>query len=424
MLVLQGQPSPLWERIQKVFGSSLLGYWPLWETAGAVAEDISGNDRDGSYTNAALADLTTQLGKAPYFDETAYVDISGASLTGAIDGSLGSVVGVCKIPEAAFLDLAYRKIFRLQADTNNRIQIEKYGSNRDSIYYTYRAGGTMLIAEQQYVSALWAGLMVVGITWNKAADRVRAFLNGAQVGADLNGLGVWAGACYSNLIGAATTALLEPWLGWIQLVALGNAELTPASMANIANLVRRKLVVWEGDSRTAGTGATNVAYNYPSRAARKLNGNWKCANAGDSGQPLATMLTEIDSELDQPGSYAGKVCVLWGGVNDNGDPATMHASISSWCSLARAKGYKVVVCTEIDCQEASHTDWHTTNYQALNALIRANYAGYADGLADLGANANLQDATNLTYFLADKTHLTDAGYEIVAGIVAAAINGL
>ena len=266
--------------------------------------------------------------------------------------------------------------------------------------------------------------MVVGITWNKAADRVRAFLNGAQVGADLNGLGVWAGACYSNLIGAATTALLEPWLGWIQLVALGNAELTPASMANIANLVRRKLVVFEGDSRTAGTGATNVAYNYPSRAARKLNGNWKCANASDSGQPLATMIAEIDSELDQPGSYAGKVCVLWGGVNDNGDPATMHASISSWCSLARAKGYKVVVCTEIDCQEASHTDWHTTNYQALNALIRANYAGYADGLADLGANANLQDATNPTYFLADKTHLTDAGYEVVAGIVAAAINGL
>jgi lysophospholipase L1-like esterase len=421
---LQGKPSPLWERIQKVFGSSLIGYWPLWETAGAVAEDISGNNRDGAYTNAALADLTTQLGKAPYFDGTAYVDISGASLTGAINGSLGSVVVVCKIPEAAFLDLTYRKIFRLQADTNNRIQVEKYGSNRDSIYYTYRAGGTMLTTEQQYISTLWAGLMVIGITWNKAADRARAFLNGAQVGADLTGLGNWAGACYANLIGVATTAPTEPWQGWIQLMALGNAELTPANMANIASLVRRKLVVFEGDSRTAGTGATNLAYNYPSLAARKLSGNWKCANVGDSGQPLTTMITEIDSELNQPGSFAGKVCVLWGGVNDNDTPASMHASISTWCGLARAKGYKVVVCTEIDCQLATHTEWHNTNYQALNDLIRANYAGYADGLADLGANANLQDATDTTYFLADKAHLTDAGYEVVAGIVATAINSL
>lgn len=45
----------------------------------------------------------------------------------------------------------------------------------------------------------------------------------------------------------------------------------------------------------------------------------------------------------------------------------------------------------------------------------------ADALADLGNNANLQDATNTTYFNADKVHLTTAGYNIVAGIVAAAI---
>ena len=54
-------------------------------------------------------------------------------------------------------------------------------------------------------------------------------------------------------------------------------------------------------------------------------------------------------------------------------------------------------------------------------LIRANWATYADALADLGANANLQNSANLTYFNADGVHLTDAGYAVVTSIIDAAI---
>ena len=39
---------------EKVLALSPIAYWPLWEAAGAVAEDISGNGFDGAYTGVTL----------------------------------------------------------------------------------------------------------------------------------------------------------------------------------------------------------------------------------------------------------------------------------------------------------------------------------------------------------------------------------
>ena len=49
-------------------------------------------------------------------------------------------------------------------------------------------------------------------------------------------------------------------------------------------------------------------------------------------------------------------------------------------------------------------------------------------MADVASITNLQDYTNTTYFNGDQTHLTDAGYDLVANDatygVTQAINGL
>jgi lysophospholipase L1-like esterase len=63
-----------------------------------------------------------------------------------------------------------------------------------------------------------------------------------------------------------------------------------------------------------------------------------------------------------------------------------------------------------------------TKRQAINNLFRAN-GGVDFTLVNLAVHPELEDSTNLTYFV-DGVHLTDAGYAIVAQDVAAAILGL
>ena len=416
------------QRLKAIFGSSLIAYFPLWEPSGTVVTDIGGASRHGTYGAGAAAPTLAQPGAlngtCPSFDGGDYASVFTTGLRDAFNGSLGTLMAWVKLTEAAYTELSYRKVTRITLNTSNRVEIEHSGSNTDTMTFTYRAGGTSKSATLAQISSLWAGWLHLAITWNHDSDRVRGFVNGVQVGADLTGLGDWtASPLTSAIIGASSNVPAEPWLGWLQHLAIGNTELTPTQVSLVYGSFPRKLIVFEGDSRTTGTGAAVQALNYPRVAARKLTGNWKCANVGDSGQTVATMLAEI-SELDIADPGLGRVAVLWGGVNDNTTASTMHNRIIAWCNAARAKGYKVIVCTEIDCQAASHADWHSTNYQALNVLIRANYTAYADGLADLGGNANLQDATNVTYFAADKTHLIEAGYAEVAVLVAAAINAL
>jgi lysophospholipase L1-like esterase len=59
----------------------------------------------------------------------------------------------------------------------------------------------------------------------------------------------------------------------------------------------------------------------------------------------------------------------------------------------------------------------------LNTLIKSDATLY-DSLIDLGADSRLQDATNVTYYNADKVHLTDTGYGVVAALVAAQVSAL
>jgi lysophospholipase L1-like esterase len=316
----------------------------------------------------------------------------------------------------------------LQADTNNRILLTHEATTINQLGWFYVAGGTVKSVTLSHATNVAGGWVHVALTWNKAQDRMRAYINGVQQGATQTGLGTFAGTPATLFLGAASAVPGNPWSGLLDEVAIWSRELSAVEIAAIALPTTRIQLVCEGDSRMVGQGATSTSANSVSQLADYLSSSaqYKIANIATSGNTVATMSTQIAAEVTPLYSSANakNIAVLWGGVNDNTDAATMHGRISSWCSTVRALGYRVVVCTEIDCQEAAHTSWHTTEYQALNVLIRANYTAYADGLADLGADARLQDATNTTYYNADKTHLTTAGYGVAASIVGPVVGAL
>lgn len=419
------------EALRSVFGSSVISHFAHAETSGTAAVDAI-NAYNGTYTGASLGVSGIGDGKtAARFAGSAYCDIGGkAGLNNGMATAFANQWTVNQwvyMDEGAYGDGVLRRTFIAQADASNRVILYHDSSNQDWWYANYAAGGTSLLQSIQFFSAKYGGWSMFTLTGNKAADRFRLYINGDLIGTS-TALGSFTGTPGTNFIGAGSAVPGQPFLGNIAHTTIASKELSQTEITSLFNSIGHRRVVWEGDSRTTGTGATNSAYHYPSQAVRKLTGVWSASNVGTGGNTVATMITQISAEVAPlfSATNSKNIAVLWGGVNDNTDATTMHNRISSWCSTVRALGFKVVVCTEIDAQSAAHlaSGWHATNYPALNTLIRANWTSYADAIADLGANANLQDATNVTYFNADLVHLTNAGYGVVAGVVAPVVAAL
>lgn len=131
---------------------------------------------------------------------------------------------------------------------------------------------------------------------------------------------------------------------------------------------------------------------------------------------------------------AKNVAIFASGTNDlannNGSTYTIN-NLYAQCDLARAQGWKVVICTIIDrsglfgggaTQTSFNTDRATTNTN-----IQANWASHADALADVGAVAgvgNVGDSLNLTNFTNDGVHPTAAGHLLMEPTIRAAILSL
>jgi lysophospholipase L1-like esterase len=191
-----------------------------------------------------------------------------------------------------------------------------------------------------------------------------------------------------------------------------------------------KIVVCDGDSRTVGyTGGT--AYPYSDHLA--LDATYHIYNTANGGATL-TYWSGVDWKADLAYQNVDKylantgvsnIVVIWAGVNDmyvNDVSATLaYRGIKAYCEQRRQKGWKVIVCTEINCTDASIGDTRRLDF---NTLVRNNWTSFADYLCDLGNTSPFNTATsheNLTYYLADGVHLTAAGYQVIATTVSSAI---
>ena len=140
---------------------------------------------------------------------------------------------------------------------------------------------------------------------------------------------------------------------------------------------------------------------------------WSKFNAGVAGTTISDMLasapSSVDSHYDR--TRLGIVSIL-GGTNGCGTVAasTQWSQLQSFSAARHAVGWKTIVMTIPP--QASGCD------AALNDLIRANWVGTFDAMADLGAHLTLGD-------LSDGIHPTPAAQQnIIAPLVQAAINSL
>jgi hypothetical protein len=224
------------QKIKNLFGASLIAYWPLNETSGTVAYDVSGNSRNGVYTSPILTNLAGPVKtktRAPYFDgANNCINIYSTSLNAAFNNQEGTFVMFIDRTLAALTDGLLRYFGLVRADGTNKVQFNKSALN-NTYSLTYTAGG---VAKEVLVSGsgttMWTNM---ALTWSKSKDRVIGYERGLQYGPALTGLGVWAGPLSNTrtLLGANDLTPTFVHLGWMAHVFLLNREATTLEMVYV-----------------------------------------------------------------------------------------------------------------------------------------------------------------------------------------------
>jgi hypothetical protein len=356
------------------------------------------------------------------FNAALYASIYSASLDAAFNGSEGMVSHWLTMNSAAsWIDATAYVSFQLLGDAASLVYHNKGTSGYDAGFYTANSVAESILIGQM-AGTRWINVL---LSWSKTADKFTVFINGTKQ-RPATTLGTWSGTLgITSKFGSAANNGSK-WPGAIQHAIMASAAPSDAQARGVAQTNGQ--VVFVGDSRSVGTKgwtfpAVDLAYPAGSIGfGGRGVGNW--AVAGYTWTQITADAANIDALLI---SGQSNILVVWAGVNYSPDTtgAQIYARLAAYCTARKAAGWKVVICSEIDCQDAAHNTagWHVTMWPALNTLIAADHS-FAAGYVDLGAIVGLQDATNLTYFIADAVHLTDVGYALVRDAVYPVLAGL
>ncbi len=204
------------------------------------------------------------------------VNIYSGSLNSALNATEGSIVAWAKVSgSGVWTDGVQRKIVTILADTSNRFDLYKQTTNNTIILSQVHGGTTSTVSTTSLGgSTSW---FQVAITWNKAADQFKAYVNGAQIGTTQTGLGTWTGnlASTNTIIGSSTSSGANPWSGMINDVRLYTRALSPEEIAaqynattdrqayTTSNYQGHELIRQYSDSVTVGSAATEETGSAP-----------------------------------------------------------------------------------------------------------------------------------------------------------------
>jgi hypothetical protein len=401
-----------WQKVKILFGSSLIGYWPLWEASGSVAADISGNNRNAAYVNSTLSSATSKKGKpCPLFpgSPVGYINLGSDSLYAAADHTQGFISAWVKFTATG----GY--IFRFGNNSSNIFEI-RYGGGGLGIDVNYRAGSTF---NANTIRGFWPLNNWINIiaSWSLADNLTSIYINGVLPQSVMTPMadtyvGNFAYALAFAYSGSAGTSIT----GYGSDVLFGNRKITPAEAWTVAG--SQGQVVFDGDSRSNLKYAQGLMMTYAFGNTTKQYGY---ATMGTNGRQLHDLITDAPTKIDPLLKPGNNVLVLWAGLNDcTGGlrtAAQIYADTQTYCAARKAAGWnKVILCSEVDAQGTGCSTWHSTTWPALRALTDADHS-FVDGYADLGGDARLQDATNTAYFAADKIHENDVPTNTVYGEV-------
>jgi hypothetical protein len=387
-----------------ILRSDIIQYLPASESSGVTAKDISGHVNVSYVGSPILGAIGVGDGRtAMNMNSVGYIDASFPALFALWSESVGYVMFWFKMNVAGgWTDGVQHTIAILQVDATHNYNVRK-NSDNTFVMFSRRGATIKSVALGTPRTAQW---MHCALVWDTPNDTLSVYINSMLFGTQ-TGLGSIAGTGLTLARLGGPTPANGSSAHWIQGIGVPTQQQIETVVQPVG------IVVFEGDSRSTtdkvwsgpcvGTAFASDAFMYGRRIFQ---------SAAVSGSTTADLILRESSDIAQR-RKSNDCIVVWCGVNDNTQTeAYIYNNLAAFCQTMKGAGYKVVICTEIDAAPAG---W-TAKYQALNAMIYADHS-FADGLADLGAQPELQDHTNATYF-SDGTHLTTAGYTLVANVIA------
>lgn len=405
------------QQLNTVVGAdNIVANYPLNDLSGTICTETV-TARNGTYNNVTLDQVGYRNGKCVLTSATSYINIYNAGLYGAMSFSEGSVILWFKMPNAQWKDGAAHMLINMYGNDNNYLRIRKAGDG--GFNAIFRAGGTTAQGYQYHLNN--SGWNCVILTWSATTGKVNGYFNGKVMWISNANIGTWNGSAFTtNLVAIASqfgTQASESFVGNISNVTICKKAL---SATEVDSLCLLNAVIFDGDSRVYGSNV--LSCSSPAIG----NNTVGIINVSVAGGTPGSLQANAATRVDPYYTPRNKILVFWAGYNSSAlTTEQIYAQIQTYCAARKAAGWQVILCTEIDAQSATAiTNEWPTKYLALNTMLRAGYAAFADRLADLGANAALQDATSTTYYNADKVHLIQAGYDIVGGIIEPHITAL
>ena len=216
-------------KILGLFGSANIQTLPLDETSGTNANDISPQNNDGTYFSVDLANADAPSGiggKCPYMDGgNEYVTAYSAGLASDFNGAEGSLFVWMKVENAGvWTDGRFHRVALFKHNASGQgVGIFKQNTNNTIRFFRTDSVGTKT-RDTTIIGGNTAWNLVV-LTWSVSNNRLRGYVNNAQVGADVTSLAAITQTIDQGGIGGIDNSNLE-WQGWLSYSTLLNREAT------------------------------------------------------------------------------------------------------------------------------------------------------------------------------------------------------
>ena len=232
------QRKPYFRKILGLDRANLIGYWPMWEPSGGVAEDLSPEGNDGAYTGVTLGQPGIGDGRTcPLWDGTGdFNNYYSVDLNADLDPDEITMLIWFKVSGVGvWTDGVFRYIFRFRTDTDNRHWLAKSSVN-NTLQWHHSAGGiTNVINIGGHSETDWVHL---AFTVSLSNNEAKYYEDGVQVGITETGIGTWVGDLASTfaIIGANNTAGANSFDGNIAHAALLKTALPAGKILQAARV--------------------------------------------------------------------------------------------------------------------------------------------------------------------------------------------
>lgn len=224
------------EKILQLYGSAVIGYRQLAESAGTNANDSSVQGNDGLYTGVDLAHLAApaKLGTmAPFFDgANDNVNLYSAAFAADTPTDMGTISGWARVANAGvWTDGVARCVVSIGNASHYFIARKGSTSNQLQAQFSLTLGNRQIT-----FATTTTDWFHIALTLDSVANEYKFYVNGVQRGATQTGAGLLSTFINGrNYIGMRLSGG-ESWNGWICHEVQLNRAATAAEILQQYNL--------------------------------------------------------------------------------------------------------------------------------------------------------------------------------------------